>query len=126
MPNVRLAITRRLCFPLHMQKPSRDMPLVAFWIGIGLLALSWLYPPRTAVIGSRPFLRHEVADSWWVFGPDQVWTDDRTFQIDIQGLLGIDFAIAAVAGSAIISLRFERKKAWGASDSRPTSADRPA
>ena len=79
------------------------------WFGIVLLVISWLCPPWAAVIDSRSFVRHERAGFRPVFRPAEVWSDHRIFQIDSSQLLWIDLAIVVIAGSAIVTLRFERK-----------------
>lgn len=95
-----------------MAQQDMRKPFIAMWVGIGTLVISWLFPPWTFIIDKvdpRHPTRHAVATSFSGFRnvllPHEVWSDNRTFQIDVEELLVIDIGIAAITAAAMLSLR---------------------
>ena len=78
---------------------------IALWAGIGLLVISWLIPPWTAMSESPQVAVHQMAAGFrCVFLPQEVWSDNRTFHIDVPLVLIIDLGIAAITAGAMVSL----------------------
>ena len=74
---------------------------------IGLLVISWLFPPWTAAIDSTP-ARYQVGAGFHsVFRSPEVWSDNRTFRIDWRKLCLIDLGIVLAAAGTVISVRWE-------------------
>ena len=90
---------------------------MAMWAGLVLLGTSWLFPPWTVVIDSTREGTHRIhqitasfAGFRCVLLPKEIWSDQRTFQIDVPLLLIINVGIAATTAAAIVSLYASKMK----------------
>lgn len=82
-----------------MPHPPRS--LIAMWIGVGLLVLSWLFPPFVNITKER--YKNEVRT--YHFGVSVFTSTNYYWHPDFGRLLLIDSAIAAVTVAVMVSLR---------------------
>lgn len=88
-------------------RTKRELMFSAIAVGLGLLILSWLFPPWTAWNGSALASDQSGAGFRSAFRTPEVWSDNRTFSIDWKMLTFIDLGILVVAASAVWSIKRE-------------------
>ena len=81
-------------------------PLIAMWVGIGLLVLSWIFPPWRAaqLYDGRP-VKVEDIGFHSIFSRLPTYGDNKSFRVDYGRLALIDMCLVAVAAGATLSLR---------------------
>lgn len=89
---------------------SMSNPLMAILAGLGLLVLSWLFPPWIYTIkakGGQAFIEERIGFAFLFKSQDSA--AQTTYAVDIPSLVLIDLCIVAISAGAFLTLKHFKK-----------------